>query len=93
MLARPNHTVIEGTVRAVRPHPEGQGIAVELTVSKNVSPSEADDFIRPKNGQVLSLFAAEEPGLRVGQKVRAHARLLAGPFGGRTILEQVDDLK
>ena len=93
MLARPNHTVVEGTVRAVRPHPEGQGIAVELTVSKNVSPAKADDFIRPEAGQVLSLFAAEEPTVSVGQKVRAHAQLLAGPFGSRTVLQQIDALK
>ena len=89
MLAKPNHTIIEGMVRAVRPHPEGQGFAVELAVSKNVSPAEADDFIRPENGQVLSLFAAEKPAVSVGQEVRAHVQLLGGPFGTRTILQQV----
>jgi hypothetical protein len=92
MLVKPNKTVLEGRVEAIRPEPDGWGAEVELRVERNESASEAEDFLRPAPGSVMKLFAAEPAELRVGDHVRAEARLLAGPRGGRAVIESVDRL-
>jgi hypothetical protein len=92
MLAKPNKTVIEGTVRAVEPASEGQGHEIEIEVHRNLSRGKTDDFIQPTQGQCLHLFATQAPDVAIGDRVRVQARLLAGPFGERTILEQLDTL-
>jgi hypothetical protein len=90
MLAKPNKTVIEGTVRAIMPASEGQGHEIEIEVDRNLSRGRSDDFIQPAEGQSLILFAAQTPVVTIGDRVRVQARLLAGPFGERRVLEQVD---
>jgi hypothetical protein len=90
MLAKPNKTVIEGTVRAIVPVNEGREIEIE--VDRNLSRGRSDDFIQPAEGQSLILFAAQTPDVTIGARVRVQARLLAGPFGERTVLEQLDPL-
>jgi hypothetical protein len=90
MLAKPNKTVIEGTVRAIVPASDGQGLEIEIEVCRNLSRGRRDDFIRPAEGQPLILFAAQTPEVAIGDRVRVQARLLAGPFGERTVLEQLD---
>ena len=90
MLAKPNKTVIEGTVRAIAPGSEGHEIEIE--VHRNLSRGRSDDFIQPAQGQSLHLFAAQTPDVAIGDRVRVQARLLAGPFGERTVLEQLDPL-
>jgi hypothetical protein len=90
MLAKPNKTVIEGTVRAIVPASEGQGREIEIEVCRNLSRGRSDDFIQPVEGQSLILFAAQPPEVAIGDRVRVQARLLAGPFGERTVLEQLD---
>jgi hypothetical protein len=92
MLAKPNKTVVEGTVRAIMPTSEGQGHEIEIEVCRNLTRGRRDDFIQPAEGQSLILFAAQKPGVTVGDRVRVQARLLAGPFGERTVLEQLDPL-
>ena len=92
MLAKPNKTVIEGTVRAMSPASEGQGHEIEIEVHRNLSRGRSDDFIQPAQGQSLRLFATQAPDVAIGDRVRVQARLLAGPFGERTILEQLDAL-
>jgi hypothetical protein len=92
MLAKPNKTVIEGTVRAIGPASEGQGHEIEVQVDRNLSRGRSDDFIQPAEGQSLILFAAQTPGVTIGDRVRVQARLLAGPFGERTVLEHLDPL-
>jgi hypothetical protein len=92
MLAKPNKTVIEGTVRAIVPASEGQGHEIEIEVHRNLSRGRSDDFIQPGEGQSLILFAAQTPDVTIGDRVRVQARLLAGPFGERTVLEQLDPL-
>jgi hypothetical protein len=82
--------VIEGTVRAIRPARDGQGHEVEIEVHRNLSHGSSSDFIQPAQGQFLRLFAAESPRVAIGDRVRVQARLLAGPFGSRTVLEQLD---
>jgi hypothetical protein len=92
MLAKPNKTVIEGTVRAIVPANEGQGHEIEIEVCRNLSQGRSDDFIQPAEGQSLILFAAQPPDVTIGDRVRVQARLLAGPFGERAVLEQLDPL-
>jgi hypothetical protein len=92
MLAEPNKTVVEGTVRAITPASEGQGHEIEIEVCRNLSRGRSDDFIQPAEGESLILFAAQTPEATVGDRVRVQARLLAGPFGQRTVLEQLDSL-
>ena len=90
MLAKPNKTVVEGTVRAIVPASEGREIEIE--VCRNLSRGRSDDFIQPAEGQSLILFAAQTPDVTIGDRVRVQARLLAGPFGERAVLEQLDPL-
>jgi hypothetical protein len=92
MLAKPNKTVIEGTVRAITPVSDGQGQEIEIEVCRNLSRGRSDDFIQPAEGQSLKLFASQSPKVTIGDRVRVQARLLAGPFGERTVLEQLDPL-
>lgn len=90
MQSQPNQTLIEGTVRAIRPDVGGYGWNVEIAVSRNVSPEADADFLKPRRGKPLALFTAEQPAAEVGQRVRVQARLLAGPFGERCILEHLE---
>jgi hypothetical protein len=92
MLAKPNKTVVEGTVRGIVPASDGQGQEIEIEVNRNLSRGRSDDFIRPAEGQSLILFAAQTPDVTVGDRVLVQARLLAGPFGERRVLEQLDPL-
>jgi hypothetical protein len=89
MKVKPNLTVIEGVVRAIRPDAGGYGSNVEIEVSRNVSPDDGDDFLKPKPGELLALFTPETPAAKTGQRVRVRARLLAGPSGERSILEDI----
>ena len=90
MLAKPNKTVIEGTVQAIVPASEGPGHEIEIKVCRNLSRERSDDFIKPAEGVSLILFTAQTPDVTIGDRVRVQARLLAGPFGERTVVEQLD---
>jgi hypothetical protein len=92
MLAKPNKTVIEGAVRAIKPAKDGVGHDFEIEVYRNLSLGHEEDFIQPAEGQSLHLFAAEQPNAAIGDLVRVQARLLGGPFGERTVLERVEPL-
>jgi hypothetical protein len=92
MLAKPNRTVIEGAVRAIKPAKDGVGHDFEIEVHRNLSLGHQDDFIQPAKGQSLHLFAAEKPAAAIGDLVRVQARLLGGPFGERTVVERVERL-
>src|SRR5437764_12966709 len=78
MLAKPNKTVIEGTVRAIVPASEGQGHEIEIEVYRNLSRGRSDDFIQPAEGQSLILFADQTPDVTIGDGVRVQARLVDG---------------
>jgi len=92
MLAKPNKTVVEGTVRAIIPTSDGQGHEIEIKVCRNLTRGRTGDFIQPAEGQSLILFAAQTPDVTIGDRVRVQARLLGGPFGERSVLEQLDPL-
>lgn len=89
MQVKPNHTIMQGRVRAIRPEADGWGAHVDLLVMRNESPSQDEDFLRPAPGSVLTAFSAEPKNLKEGDLVRVRASLLAGPFGSRAVLESV----
>ena len=91
VLVQPNKTILSGRVRSIRPDPGGRGTEVELEVLANESPSAERDFLRPAPGSVLTAFAAEPPsGVRERDVVRVEACLLAGPAGGRAVIESIE---
>ena len=92
MTAKPNQTVIEGAVRALRPAEGGCGTNVEIEVRRNLSPLADADFLKPNAGDRVVLFTPEAPRVELGNQVRVQARLLAGPFGERSILERLEVL-
>ena len=94
MQVRPNKTVVKGEVLSILPEPGGWGAEVELRVERNESPRQDDDFLRPKEGSILKLFASDlTDDMRVGAIVRAVARLNAGPTGGRAVLQRIEPLE
>jgi hypothetical protein len=90
MLVKPNSTTLRGTVKAIRPEPDGWGVEIDLQIDRNESESSPTDFIRPEPGSVLRVFAAEPGGLSVGDVLRAETTLNAGPFGGRVVLRSFE---
>ena len=89
MMAQPNETVLEGTVEAVRPQADGWGAEVDFKVNRNVSQGDAKDFLQPRPGRVMTLFATAS-NIAVGQSLRVQTRLLAGPFGERAVIERAE---
>lgn len=71
----------------MRPAASGRGVEVKLAVRKNVSAHAEDDFLQCVPGDVVELMASDAPEVQVGDTVRAEAKLLAGPRGGRAILQ------
>jgi hypothetical protein len=92
MLVKPNETIIEGRVLRLRRVEQGHGVEVDIDVRQNWSDSADKDFLKPTPGQVVSLFSPEAPALKEGGTYRIKARLLAGPFGGRTILVAANEV-
>ena len=93
MLTKPNKTILRGRVEAIHPEKDGWGADIELLVAENESVSEEEDFLRPAPGSIIRVFSAEPEKLKVGDQIRAQATLLAGPTGGRAVLESVTPIK
>jgi hypothetical protein len=91
MLIKANSTPVEAEVKAVRPRPDGWGADVDLEVRRNLAAAD-EDFLRPRPGDVLTAFSAEPHLLRAGQAARLRLSLLAGPGGGRTVIESAEPL-
>lgn len=92
MLVKPNKTVVEGLIKSVE-QSTGLGRDIELEVSKNLSIKE-EDFLRPLPGTILKVYCADpEQNLKVGEIVKAHTTLQAGPFGEKTILQSVSPIR
>ncbi|SFQ79938.1 hypothetical protein SAMN04515668_4518 [Hymenobacter arizonensis] len=89
MLAKPNKSVFQGRVRAIRSEEDGWGANIDLVVTKNESPILERDFLRPAPGSVVTVFAANPAKIQVGESLRVHANLTAGPFGGRAVAESL----
>jgi hypothetical protein len=65
---------------------------VDLEVLRNISPSRDSDFLKPPPGKTLTVFAAKPHKLQVGDSVQVQLCLLAGPGGGRPVVETVEPL-
>jgi hypothetical protein len=89
MRIKPNRTVVRGRVRAIRPEPDGYGAELELEVLANESPSPDEDFLRPAPGSRLKAFLADPEQVKLDDEVRVLAVLVAGPRGGRAVIESV----
>ncbi len=93
MLAKSNKTILRGKISAIRPDPDGQGAEIELEVAENKSLEVEKDFLKTKSGEITNLYFTEPEKLKVGDVIQAQATLLAGPFGGRAVIEKVKKLK
>ncbi len=86
MRVKPNETVVQAQVVAIRPEPDGRGAEVDLRIISNESSTPGRDFLQPEPGSVLTAFSAEPEQVGVGTHVRAVLSLNAGPFGSRTVI-------
>jgi hypothetical protein len=100
MQVQPNQTVLEAQVLAITPEPDGWGASVELKVLENISSTlkgdsavAKSDFLQPAKESVIQAFSSEPHLLKVGETVTVCTQLLAGPFGGRTVIESVQPLE
>jgi hypothetical protein len=91
MRAMPNRTDLEGEVTGIQADDGGSGFQISLAVSTNASPSPDRDFVRAKAGDTVLLFCLEAPAdVQVGDHVRVRAELLAGPGGGRVVMQEME---
>lgn len=90
MLIKPNASVLEGTVRSVRPEADGWGAEVELTVRRNLTPVTGTDLLRPTPGESLRAFFADPEAVKVGDEVRVEASLVADEHGGRNVIRSLE---
>ena len=93
MLVRPNRTVLRGHIRGLRPDPSGHGEELQVEITENVSPSDADDFLKPLPGSTVTLYTHEPPSAGIGDLVEIEANLLAGPFGEKAVSSAMRTLK
>lgn len=91
MRALPNRTDLEGEITGIHADEGGAGFQISLAVKVNASPSADRDFVRAKEGDTVQLFCLEAPAeVRVGDHVRVRAELLAGPGGGRVVMQEME---
>lgn len=88
MNVSPNETHVTGNVKQVVPCSDGQGFDVQLEIRENQSPDPSIDFLKPKTGDLLSVYSASKEGISSGQNVKATLALSGGPFQQRTILRK-----
>lgn len=93
MQVHPNETVVVATVLKLAPCQDGQGFDLDLKIVENKSPDPANDFLKPKPGDRLSVYTANRGDLCDGQQVQATLALSAGPFQERTILRKFSSAK
>ena len=90
MLVRPNNTTVLAVVTGVQKESKAGDTVVSLRVESNISASPDGDFIRPEAGSTFDAYSIDPVPVRVGQRVLARARLNAGPWGGRVVLESLE---
>jgi hypothetical protein len=93
MIVHTNETAVRAKVTGVTPCADGYGHDVELEVLGNDSPDPKTDFLKPKAGEHLTVFAADLGGIRAGARVRATVGLSGGPFGQRAVLRAAEPVK
>ena len=90
MIVHPNETAVRARVAQVTRCADGFGHDVELEVLGNDSPDPAADFLKPRAGDRLTVFAADLGGIRAGARIRATLGLSGGPFGQRAVLRAAE---
>jgi hypothetical protein len=86
MIVHANETRVEAVVKHVAPCGDGYGCELDLEILRNESRDPNADYLRPKAGDRLKVFAAEVGPLKEGSRVRATLGLSGGPFGQRAVL-------
>lgn len=86
MIVRGNETTVQAKVNRIVPCGDGYGHDVELEILGNESADAGADFLKPKPGDRLQVFAADLGDLETGVRIRAALGLSGGPFGQRTVL-------
>lgn len=86
MIVHNNETAVRARVSGVTPSPDGYGHEVELEILGNDSPDPDADYLKPKAGDRLTVFAADLSDVRAGGQVHATLGLAGGPFGQRAVL-------
>lgn len=97
MLLKPNKTTFIGIVRSIENEQDaaskmpGTGDVI-IEVEANESKA-SDDCIQPKQGSMLRVHVPDIQSIHFGERIRATARLSAGPFGtARIIVERFEHL-
>lgn len=86
MIVHANETTIQAVVRQIVSSADGYGHELDLEVLGNESSDPNADYLKPRAGDHLKVFAADLGDLRPGARIRATVGLSGGPFGQRTVL-------
>lgn len=86
MNTHPNQTTVRAEVKQIKPCADGHGHDLDLEILGNDSPDPNADYLKPKAGDRVTVFAADLDGLKAGERVRATLALSGGPFSQRTVL-------
>src|SRR5262245_3279527 len=92
MNAAPNQTCVKAVVKQITPATDGYGSEVDLESLANESANPAADYLQPKKGDRLKVFAAAPGKLDKGARIRATLGLLGGPTGERAVLRNAEPL-
>jgi hypothetical protein len=90
MIVQGNETAVRARVTRVDPAADGYGHEVGLEILGNDTPNPNTDFLKPRAGDHLKVFAADLAGIRAGTRIRATLGLSGGPFGQRTVLRTAE---
>ena len=93
MNLKPNRTHLDVEIIAVSRSPDGGGSEVKARVLRTDTTRAAGDFIQAREGDQLSLFAADPSGLSAGKKFAIDATVLGGPEGERIVLQEARPLE
>ena len=92
MIVHANETKIQGLVKRIAPCADGHGHELDLEILGNESPDPNADYLKPKAGDQLKVFAADLDNVQMGGRIRATLALSGGPFGQRTVLREAEPL-
>ena len=92
MKAAPNQTSVKAVIKRVAPAADGHGSELDLEILANESPNPDADFLQPKKGDRLKVFAADPGKLGKGARIQATLGLLGGPAGERAVLRDAEPL-
>jgi hypothetical protein len=93
MIVHGNETIVQAKVKQIVPCADGYGHELDLEILGNESPDPNSDYLKPKAGDQMKVFAADLGDVRAGAHVRATLGLSGGPFGQRTVLRTARPVK